>query len=113
MAKHITFVKKILANGEPCKKCKEVEDRLIQSGYMSAINQTIIADERNPQSPGMLLAKQHNVQLAPFFIIEEGSATRIYTIYLKFVKAELDQTAKSTRQDSEDILRNNPDLDFL
>lgn len=109
----ITFVKKILANGEPCKKCQEVEDRLRRSGYMASIDKTIIADERDPDSEGMQLAQQHNVDLAPFFVVEDAGSTRIYTVYFKFVKAELNQKAESTDKDAQDILRANPDLDFL
>ena len=109
----ITFVKKILANGEPCKKCQEVEDRLSRSGYMESIDKTIIADERDPNSEGMQLAQRHDVDLAPFFVVEDEGSTRIYTVYFKFVKAELNQKAESTEKDAQDILRANPDLDFL
>ncbi|MCY4656332.1 MAG: hypothetical protein OXC80_05890 [Gammaproteobacteria bacterium] len=112
-AKKITFVKKILADGSPCKKCAEVEARLKKTGHMSSIQKTVIADERDPSSDGMVLAQKHKVDLAPFFIVEEGSETRVYTVYFKFVKAELDKTTENTAKDAEDILRDNPDLDFL
>ena len=109
----ITFVKKILADGEPCKKCQEVEDRLRRSGHIESIDKTIIADERDPESEGMRLAQQHDVDLAPFFVVEDKGETRVYTVYFKFVKAELNQKAESTEKDAQDILRANPDLDFL
>jgi len=41
----ITFVKKILANGEPCQKCADVQRRLDETGQMAQIDHTIIADE--------------------------------------------------------------------
>ena len=83
----ITFVKKIKDNGEPCKKCAEVEQRLQQAGYMSHIDHTVIADERDADSKGMVLAKQYQVDRAPFFIVEvEGEPAVVYTVYFKLVK---------------------------
>ncbi len=58
---YITLVKKVLADGSPCRKCAEVETRLRESGYLSRIHDTVIADERDPASPGMELARRHNV----------------------------------------------------
>ena len=54
----ITFVKKILADGQPCQKCRDVEQRLVTSGQAKRITETLIADERDANSPGMLLARQ-------------------------------------------------------
>ncbi len=109
----VTFVKKILKDGSPCRKCADVERRLNSSGYMSSIDEIVIADERDEQSPGMLLAAKNGVELAPFFIVEDGEETRIYTVYFKFVKEELESTLKSSSQDAEDTLRANPDLDYI
>ena len=109
----ITFVKKVLKDGSPCRKCADVERRLQSSGYISRIDEVLVADERDAQSPGMLLASKHDVKLAPFFVIEDGEETRIYTVYFKFVKEELESTVKASGQDAEDTLRANPDLDFV
>ena len=109
----ITFVKKILKDGEPCRKCADVEARLHRSGHIDRIDETLIADERDESSPGMVLAQKHDVQLAPFFVVEDADGTRIYTVYFKFVKEELEESTKSTASDSEDILRANPDLDYI
>ncbi len=86
----ITLVKKIKADGELCKKCQEVEQRLTDSDLIDRIDRIVIADERDPESEGMKLAATHEVSLAPFFIVEddEGNPT-IYTIYFKFVKEVL------------------------
>lgn len=109
----ITFVKKILKDGEPCRKCADVEARLQRSGHIDSIDETLIADERDESSLGMVLAQKHDVQLAPFFVVEDANETRIYTVYFKFVKEELEESTKSTASDSEDILRANPDLDYI
>ena len=88
---HIIMVKKILADGSPCKKCAEVEQRLQQANLSKHINQIVIADERDPESEGMQLAKKHKVDIAPFFIVEKDDGTTdIYTIYFKFVKEVLE-----------------------
>ena len=110
---HITLVKKIKADGSPCRKCAEVQERLEKDGLIDKINQIIIADERDPESEGMQLAQQYNVDRAPFFIVKRGDAnTDIYTIYFKFVNEVLNQTA-SEQDAAKDILDDNPDLDFL
>lgn len=108
----ITFVKKIKADGSACRKCAEVQQRLENDGYINKIDQTIIADERDTNSKGMLLAKQYNVSQAPFFIIEEeGKETEIYTVYFKFVNDIL-KGSTSEADAAKDILDAN-DLDFL
>ncbi len=85
------MVKKIKADGSPCRKCAEVEQRLNDSGYIDHISDIIIADERDPESAGMLLAKQYRVDRAPFFIVEEeGKEAVIYTVYFKLVKEVLE-----------------------
>lgn len=109
----ITLVKKILADGSPCRKCAEVQERLEKEGLVDRIDATVIADERNPDSEGMLLARKYQVDRAPFFIVEEENAEpRIYTVYFQFVNEVLKQKT-SERDAAKDILENNPDLDFL
>lgn len=109
----ITLVKKILADGSPCPKCADVLEKLETSGHMARIDDILIADERDPQSPGMLIAAQYDVSRAPFFVVErEAGAPLIYTVYLKFVRDVLDQETSESSVATE-LLSNNPDLDFL
>lgn len=89
---HISFVKKIKVDGSPCRKCQDVEQRLKDAGLYDKINQVVIADETDPQSEGMQLARQYRVETAPFFIVEDDDGeTEIYTIYFKFLKEVLQQ----------------------
>lgn len=89
---HITFVKKILVNGELCKKCQEVSERLEAEGLLSSINHIAIADERNADSEGVRLAKAHAVERAPFFLVENGAGDiTVYDIYFKFKKFMAEQ----------------------
>lgn len=88
---HITFVKKILANGEMCKKCQEVSDRLTKEGLIEHINQIAIADERDADSQGMQLARKYEVERAPFFLVEENGEITVYDIYFKFKKFMAEQ----------------------
>lgn len=87
----VTLVKKILADGSPCKKCADVMAKLETSGQMQYIDDIIIADERDDQSLGMQLAAKYEVKRAPFFILEQpGQEPKIYTIYFQFVKEVID-----------------------
>lgn len=108
----ITFVKKIKVDGSPCRKCAEVQSRLEKDGHIDKIDRTVIADERDENSEGMQLAKQYEVDRAPFFIVEnDDSDPLIYTVYFKFVNEIL--SGKTNEEDAaKDILDSN-DLDFI
>ena len=125
---HITLVKKILVDGSPCSKCADIIERLESSGNMRFINRIIVADQRDENSEGMLVAKQHGVERAPFFVVEKDDGNSvIYTVYLKLVKEILEpltgQNSNATVAESgstavdtdeiKDIMDSNPDLDFL
>ncbi len=109
---NITFVKKIKIDGSPCRKCAEVQSRLEKDGHIDKIDRTVIADERDSNSEGMQLAKQYEVDRAPFFIVEEdGSDPLVFTVYFKFVSEIF--SGKTNEEDAaKDILDSN-DLDFI
>ncbi len=107
----ITFVKKILASGEPCGKCRDVEARLSAGNYWNAIDRVVIADERDPESEGMRLAATLGVDRAPFFVVETATNTAIYTVFLRFMKDVLGSTTPT--DDAQLLLASNPELDLL
>jgi hypothetical protein len=98
-----------------------VLEKLETSGYLSRIDEILVADERDPQSPGMQLARQYQVDRAPFFVVEEDQQEpKIYTVYFKFVKEVLEKddgagpgNKHDETEELKEILRDNPDLDFL
>jgi len=90
---HVTFVKKILSDGEPCKKCREVSQRLESDGLINTINHIAIADERDAYSEGMRLAKQYEVSRAPFFLIEENNEVEVFDVYFKFKKLMVERNS--------------------
>lgn len=109
----ISMVKKIKEDGSPCRKCAEVEKRLEDAGLANRIDHIIIADERDPESEGMRLAAQYEVERAPFFIVEEeDKPPRIYTVYFRFLK-EILNTDASERDKITDIMDQNTDLDYI
>ena len=109
----ITMVKKLFADGTPCKKCIEVEQKMREAGQLDRIDQIVVAEEADPNSAGMLLAAEHGIDRAPFFIVEhEDQPTQLYTVYLKFVK-EILAVPTSEAEEIQDIMDTNPDLDFI
>ena len=97
---HIIFVKKIFLNGELCKKCAEVSERLERDGLLDFVNQIAVAEESDAASEGMRLARKYNVSRAPFFVVEEDDGTvHIFDIYFKF-KKYLSSRAEIKHQDS-------------
>ncbi|MCS3903662.1 hypothetical protein J2T55_001691 [Methylohalomonas lacus] len=108
----ITMVKKILADGSPCRKCEEVETRLRDEGYLDRIDHVVVADERDPDSEGMQLANRYQIERAPFFIVEEeGREPRVYTVFLRFMKEVL-QTEVNARSEAAEIMRNDS-MDYI
>ncbi len=82
---HITFVKKIMSDGRLCNKCAEVSERLERDGLLEKINYIAVADSKNIDSEGMLLASKHKVERAPFFIVEEADGQiKVFDVYFKF-----------------------------
>ena len=107
----ITFVKKILATGEPCGKCRDVEERLTAGNHWPSIDRVVVADERDENSEGMRLAAQLGVERAPFFVVQTGTKTVTYTVFLKFVKEVL--KAASETDKAQLLLAENPGLDLI
>ena len=110
---YIRMIKKILKDGQPCRKCLGIEERLIRNGLIDRIDEIIIADERDNNSQGMKLAGQYNVDHAPFFIVErEGQSPRIYTVYFRFIKEVFDSVT-SEQEEIREIQDQSPDLDYI
>ena len=109
--RRITFVKKVLADGSPCGKCRDVETRLASGNHFANIDRIIVADERDPDSAGMRLAASLKVDKAPFFVVETDDKTVVYTVFLKFLKEVLQ--ASDATDDAQLLLANNPELDLL
>lgn len=83
----ITMVKKRLSDGLPCKKCIQAEEMLARRGLLDKINEFSWADEGDAASPGTLLAREFNVEVAPFFVVHrEGADPMIHTNVTLFVK---------------------------
>ena len=110
---HITFVKKILADGSPCPKCGDVEARLKNAGHWQRLDEVVIADERNPDSPGMRLAEELGVTRAPFFVVREDSGkVTVHTVYLRFARTVLNASVDRSAE-NKDLLESHPELDSL
>jgi hypothetical protein len=83
---HLTFVKKIFADGTPCKKCREVSERMEAEGLLELVNYIAIADERDIESEGMRLAIEFGATRAPFFLVEHAGKVELFDVYFKLKK---------------------------
>jgi len=113
---NVVFVKKILADGSPCRKCEQVLQRLHDDKLFDSIDQMIIANESDPNSEGMRLAAEYKVERAPFFIVEyENGETEVFDIYLKFRKkaATSAAVAEEKTEDLVDLIEQFPELDYI
>jgi phosphoadenosine phosphosulfate reductase len=81
----VTMVKKQFADGSTCQKCVQAEELLRRRGLWERIGSVVWAKEADPSSEGMRLAEQHQVTLAPFFLVERETGTQVYTSVLKLI----------------------------
>lgn len=109
----LVFVKKILADGSPCRKCADVQKRLEDSGQLARIDQVLIADERDPDSPGMRLAAELGVDRAPFFVAEDGDERRVWTVYFRFARDVFGSREGKASDAARDLYDADPDLDYV
>lgn len=113
---NVVFVKKILADGSPCRKCAQVIQRLLDDKLFETIDHIIIANEADPDSEGMRLAAKLGVDRAPFFIVEyENGDQDVFDIYLKFRKkvATSVAVAEENSADMVDLIEQFPELDYI
>jgi len=114
--KNVIFVKKILADGSPCRKCEQVIARLLEDDLFDSINQIVIAHESNANSEGMRLASKYNIDRAPFFVVEyDDGKQEVFDIYLKFRKviAKSSAQAEEKTEDLVDLIEQFPELDYI
>ena len=83
------MIKKVLLDGSPCDKCLKAEEYLRQRGLWERIDEVVVALESDPSSPGMRLAAEHGVDVAPFFIVKDGEGQRVYRSVLELVRERL------------------------
>ena len=110
---HITMVKKIKEDGQPCRKCNDVMGKLERTGQLSQIDHITYADERDLSSEGMHLAQHHGIEMAPFFIVRDsGGEEKVYTSYLKLVREVLNG-AVSQREELMELTDRVGTLDYV
>jgi hypothetical protein len=109
---NITLITKLKRDGRLCAKSATVMADLAQRGLLAQINQTIVADERDPGSAGYRLAAEYQVEAAPFFLVNDGQQVIVYAAYYKLLREILGQTVDETFAAVE-MMHQNPDLDFI
>ncbi len=94
----ILMVKKRLADGSECRKCREVTELLQGKGLWARIDEVVWADERDPQSPGMQLSRTLGVDRAPFFVVRDDTTETVYTNVLQLIRERLRTSLTSTEK---------------
>ena len=87
---HITMVTRAMPGGSPCRKCDEARQYLAKKGCWGRIDEVVEADTADPESPGLRLASQHGVDLAPFFIVRDGDTETVYTSVVALARMALE-----------------------
>lgn len=109
---NITLVTKVKLDGHPCRKSAKVLNHLKKLDLLSKIDTIIAADERNLSSDGFYLAFKHQIDAAPFFILQQDDSTYIYTSYCTFLKNVFNQHI-SEQEEIFEIMAQTPSLEFI
>jgi len=96
---HITMVKKRLADGSECRKCREASDHLHARGLWDRIDEVVWAQEGDDASPGMQLGSTLGVERAPFFVVRDARGDQaVYVSVLQLVRERLGQAVSVQEQ---------------
>lgn len=111
-APRILFVKKLLAGGEPCRKCRDVEARLRRDGLITRVDETLVIREDDGGGPGARLAAAHGMERAPFFVLRyPDGREHVMESYLAFKRWF--SRDEATAGDLADVVDQQPGLAFL
>jgi phosphoadenosine phosphosulfate reductase len=87
----VTMVKKILADGSPCKKCGEAWDKLVSMGLDSQIDRILEVQEAHPgQGEGAALAARFQVDRAPFFVVNRDGEDMLVLSVMQLIRKVLE-----------------------
>merc|ERR1712070_1098026 len=106
-ASNVTFVKKIYSDGSTCQKCDFVWKQIQKDEFEGRIDRIVVADERDPQSEGIVLARKHKVTRAPFFVVVDDKKPDeevIYDVYFQ-LKKKVFAKETSEAEKNEEIIR--------
>ena len=113
MTTRIVMVKKIMAVGTPCRKCADIERRIAEGGPSDRMDEVLVADERDDNSPGQRLAAQYQVNYAPFFIVtRDHGKPVVYTSWLRLVNEVLNGPVDA-KNEAMELLDRHSDIDLL
>ena len=87
----ITLVKKVLADGQDCRKCHDVLQQLERRGLLGRIDRIIVADKRDPGGIGWMIAQHYGVDSAPFFVVrQDDGSEKVYTVFFALLREVLE-----------------------
>lgn len=90
------MIKKRLRSGELCEKCAQTEEMLRRRGLWEQIDEVVWAIEGEDDSPGFVIARQHGIEVAPFFVVrDDDGAERVFTSPLKLIRQYFPNAPKS------------------
>jgi len=94
----ITLVKKSNSDGNQCRKCDDVSQRL----------------QRDADSDGMVLAARYGVERAPFFIVKQpDKEPQVYTVYMQLLRDVLKEEDGGDEREHAMDLADKGTVDFL
>jgi len=93
----IIFVKKIKIDGAPCRKCRDVAEKLDKDGITPLINETWTADERDKTTAVWEFIDRNKIERAPFFIVRDKYEEKIFITYFDLKKYLLEKGALSQK----------------
>uniref|UniRef100_A0A7S2S0H9 Phosphoadenosine phosphosulphate reductase domain-containing protein n=1 Tax=Mucochytrium quahogii TaxID=96639 RepID=A0A7S2S0H9_9STRA len=72
----VIMVKKLTEDGEYCRKCKDVAEKIEQDNLTDWIGHIAVANVLDAKSEGSILAKHFEIATAPFFLVRDLETER-------------------------------------
>ena len=101
----VVMIKKRNQDGEFCRKCRDIETKLVSDQFTHVIGYTAVADVNDGESEGIKLANHFEVATAPFFLIRHFKSRKWQVINSYLHLKKLFEVAST--QDSFTCFENN------
>lgn len=102
-----------MEDGQECRKCREVSERLEAGNELRFIDQIVYADLRDPESEGHKIAQEHRIDTAPFFVVENGGLATVYKTYMEFKTKVLKKAAERADVEIEEKRQAEAEVDAI
>ena len=96
----VVMVKKRMDDGNDCKRCVEIQQRLDSDGVVS-VEKTLYAEEGVEDSDGVQLSKEYGMRTAPFFLVKQPNSENFEAVESYFRLKKMIKSFENNKSECE------------